>query len=442
MEPPELMLLPDAVRVADLRTRVREAMERPPAEGWDCPARIEERHFSEPIPVRKARAIDLKLSAMPTDLWEGQLFAGSMTLEKPRVHAERGFPEYITKQERDDGAKLGANTGCFGHIVPDYPRLLAKGLRGIRADAQAQRPNAATPEEHAFLDSVEIVLDAVLSFADRLAQRCEGDTARSTPRRAAELLVMAENLRRVPAGPAQTFWQALQSVWLLHLVFHSTMNGNACAAPKHGNDDGGADSVGQALIDAFCAVAAKHAEQYQEIVKFPCGVGTFSWYLGIGQGLGASSDGRLAGEPVSSNFSPALGRDKDGLPSAILSYSKMHKSNLPAGGPLDLRVSKRLLEGDDGTRRLSSLIRGLVDSGGNMMTLTVADVEELRAAQREPENYRSLRVRMGGWWPTSPCSAASNRTTTSAARKRETEAWRRGDGGCRDAEHIDGRNRS
>ena len=38
---------------------------------------------------------------------------------------------------------------------------------------------------------------------------------------------MAANLRQAPAGPAQTFWQALQSVWLLHMIFHSTMNGNA-----------------------------------------------------------------------------------------------------------------------------------------------------------------------------------------------------------------------
>jgi formate C-acetyltransferase len=44
-----------------------------------------------------------------------------------------------------------------------------------------------------------------------------------------------------------------------------------------------------------------------------------------------------------------------------------------------------------------ALIRSFVDTGGSMMTLTVADTEELRAAQREPEKYSSLRVRMGGW---------------------------------------------
>jgi formate C-acetyltransferase len=169
------------------------------------------------------------------------------------------------------------------------------------------------------------------------------------------------------------------------------------AAPKYGNDDERADEIGRRLIDAFATTVARHAEGQRSRLKFPCGVATFSWYIGIGEGLGASPDGRLAGEPVSSNFSPALGRDMEGIPGAILSYSKMHHCNLPAGGPLDLRVARRLVGGEEGIGRMTALIRGFVDMGGSMMTLTVADTEELRAAQREPERYRSLRVRMGGW---------------------------------------------
>ena len=75
----------------------------------------------------------------------------------------------------------------------------------------------------------------------------------------------------------------------------------------------------------------------------------------------------------------------------------MHHAGLPAGAPLDLRLARKLVEGDAGTARMTALIRSLVDLGGSMMTLTVADTEELRAAQREPDQYRSLRVRMGGW---------------------------------------------
>src|SRR5690606_28836740 len=169
------------------------------------------------------------------------------------------------------------------------------------------------------------------------------------------------------------------------------------AAPKYGNDDPYADAVGRALIDAFTETVARHARAHESILKFPAGVGTFSWYIGIGEGLGASADGRLAGEPVSSNFSPALGRDHNGIPGAILSYAAMHHANLPAGGPLDLRLNRHLVEGEEGTGRMAALVRSFVETGGNMMTLTVVDTEELRAAQRDPDNYRSLRVRMGGW---------------------------------------------
>jgi len=178
---------------------------------------------------------------------------------------------------------------------------------------------------------------------------------------------------------------------------YAPLRSKLMAAPKYGNDDERADAVGNELIDAFTAAVVKYAEAHRSLVKFPCGVGTFSWYIGIGQGLGTSPDGRLAGEPVSSNFSPALGRDLEGIPGAILSYSKMHRSNLPAGGPLDLRLARRLVKDDEGTERMMALLRSFVDTGGNMMTLTVVDTEELRAAQREPEKYKSLRVRMGGW---------------------------------------------
>jgi len=734
-----LVTPPTTARVADLRRRVREAMERPPV-AWDCPARIDEALLGEPLAVRKARAIALKLSAMPTDLWAGQLLAGSMTLEEPRLHAEWGFPDYLTAAERAEAKRRGLGTGCFGHIVPDYPRLLARGMCGIAAEAEARRAGAASPAEVAFLDSVAIALDAVTDFAARLADRCDAEAAdQADAARAAELARMAADLRQVPAGPARTFRQALQSVWLLHMVFHATRNGNAlgrldqyawpylaadlaagridlpaaaelvdcfclkfnerakatddqrpdaradepidlgrrtrhytssqlgrrrdrldatnhwlqniviggltpagadgtnpltflllagyrrnemtnplvtvrvhretpaelltvvcetlkdgggmpaifndevipgalerigipiahaldytndgcwevilpgrtdfrfqrlsvmlclewalnrghsradggqagpdtgdprafagfedvwrafeaqldamvartvrrfmetlddrsilapvpllsalidgaidarrdmtaggarfrtfallaesaahaidsltaiktvvfegrqatmaelcdaldadfagfellrkrlAAAPKYGNDDERADAVGRRMIGAFTAAVARHAEAHRRRVRFPCGVGTFSWYVGIGEGLGASPDGRRAGEPVSSNFSPALGRDTAGLPAAILSYGKMHHGHLPAGGPLDLRVARRLVDGPEGTGRLAAMVRSFVQTGGSMLTLTVADAAELRAAQREPENYRSLRVRMGGW---------------------------------------------
>jgi choline trimethylamine-lyase len=178
---------------------------------------------------------------------------------------------------------------------------------------------------------------------------------------------------------------------------HELLRRRLLEAPKYGNDDDRADAVGQAMIQTFTDTVDRHARAHESRLKFPSGVGTFSWYIGIGEGLGASPDGRRAGEPVSSNFSPALGQDVEGIPGAILSYARMNHSNLPAGAPLDLRLNRRLVAGPDGTARMAALLRGFVETGGSITTLTVADTEELHAAQAEPEKYRSLRVRMGGW---------------------------------------------
>ena len=70
---------------------------------------------------------------------------------------------------------------------------------------------------------------------------------------------------------------------------------------------------------------------------------------------------------------------------------------MAAGAPIDLRVSINGLEGEEGTRRIAALVETFIEMGGNMMTLTITSVEELRRAMENPEKYRGLRVRMGGW---------------------------------------------
>ena len=75
----------------------------------------------------------------------------------------------------------------------------------------------------------------------------------------------------------------------------------------------------------------------------------------------------------------------------------MQVADLAAGAPIDLRFSSNGLAGRAGTERLAGLIDAFVAMGGNMLTITVTDAEELKRALVEPEKYRHLRVRMGGW---------------------------------------------
>lgn len=113
--------------------------------------------------------------------------------------------------------------------------------------------------------------------------------------------------------------------------------------------------------------------------------------------VGATPDGRHSGEAIAANLSPVMGTDISGPTAAIRSYLKMSVADLATGAPIDLRFSASSLKDEAGTQRLTGFIKAFIDLGGNMTTLTVTDIEELKKAMKEPEKYRHLRVRMGGW---------------------------------------------
>ena len=166
--------------------------------------------------------------------------------------------------------------------------------------------------------------------------------------------------------------------------------------PKFANNDDNADDIGREMMAYFVERSRHHAARYPQVI-FPVSVGTFSWYAKIGKEVGPSADGRFDGEAIAGNFSPAPGADVSGPTAAIGSYLKMQVADLAAGAPIDLRFSANGLEGAAGTERLAGLIDTFVAMGGNMLTVTVTDAEELRRALVAPEKYRHLRVRMGGW---------------------------------------------
>ena len=96
----------------------------------------------QPLVVRQARAFEKVMREMPIGFGEDDIFAGRMALESPPLIVGRGtFPEYATPEEAAAAAAKGLSIkSVYGHIVRDYPRLLSKGLGGIRRDAQPQLP--------------------------------------------------------------------------------------------------------------------------------------------------------------------------------------------------------------------------------------------------------------------------------------------------------------
>jgi formate C-acetyltransferase len=167
-------------------------------------------------------------------------------------------------------------------------------------------------------------------------------------------------------------------------------------APKFGNNDDYVDSIATEMVDYFVKRGKYHAKKFPEFIFSPS-IGTYSWIISIGKKIGASADGRASQEPIASNLSPVPGKDVSGPTSAINSYLKLNTKTMAAGAPIDLRLSSHGLEGEEGISRIVALIKTFLSKGGNMMTLTITSVEDLKKAIENPEKYRGLRVRMGGW---------------------------------------------
>lgn len=109
----------------------------------------------------------------------------------------------------------------ISHVTPDYAAVLARGFNGILADLEAARQRAENPSQKAFYDAAAIAAGAAIRFAHRWSAHCEAEAARATdPQRCAELREIAGILARVPTHPAVTFHEALQSLFLAHVIVH------------------------------------------------------------------------------------------------------------------------------------------------------------------------------------------------------------------------------
>jgi len=121
----------------------------------------------------------------------------------------------------------------IGHINAGYEKVLRKGMNGIKADvarvlAGLSHEEPGYLQRRQFLESVAMVSDAVVSFARRHAAEARWlAAATSDPARAKELMRVADVCERVPAEPARTFREALQSFWFTHLVLNLETDGHA-----------------------------------------------------------------------------------------------------------------------------------------------------------------------------------------------------------------------
>jgi formate C-acetyltransferase len=164
--------------------------------------------------------------------------------------------------------------------------------------------------------------------------------------------------------------------------------------PKYGNDDDYADDVMVSLFEAyFQAVDGRKNTRGGEyhINLLPTTVHVY-----FGSMVGATPDGRRAWQPLSEGISPVQGADRQGPTAVLKSASKM--DHVRTGGTLlNLKFTPQLLQDDASLDKLIHLIRAYFRLEGHHVQFNVIDAATLRAAQKNPEQYRDLIVRVAGY---------------------------------------------
>jgi formate C-acetyltransferase len=116
----------------------------------------------------------------------------------------------------------------------------------------------------------------------------------------------------------------------------------------------------------------------------------------FGSVTGATPDGRHARQPLSEGISPVQGADRKGPTAVLKSAAKM--DHVRTGGTLlNQKFTPQLLEGEKGIDAVAQLVRSYFRMGGHHIQFNVVDVATLRAAQKSPDQYRDLIVRVAGY---------------------------------------------
>jgi trans-4-hydroxy-L-proline dehydratase len=164
--------------------------------------------------------------------------------------------------------------------------------------------------------------------------------------------------------------------------------------PKFGNDDDYADELMRRHFEAYYGLIegrpnTRGGEYHVNFLSTTC-------HVYFGSVTGATPDGRGAWQPLSDGVSPSQSASRNGPTAVIRSLSKM--DHWRTGGTLlNLKFTPSILAGDDGLDRLGQLVRSYFALGGHHLQFNVITGETLRAAQREPERYRDLIVRVAGY---------------------------------------------
>lgn len=164
--------------------------------------------------------------------------------------------------------------------------------------------------------------------------------------------------------------------------------------PHYGNNEDYADALMQEVTNYFIDYIDGKPDSTGGTYRANMLPTTCHVYFG--QVTGATADGRYAWTPQSEGISPVQGADVKG-PTAVLNSAAKMDQTRTCGTLLNMKFLPDVLKGDTGLTKLSGIIRTYFRMGGHHVQFNVCDAVTLRKAQKNPEQYRDLIVRVAGY---------------------------------------------
>jgi 4-hydroxyphenylacetate decarboxylase large subunit len=169
----------------------------------------------------------------------------------------------------------------------------------------------------------------------------------------------------------------------------------ALQAPKYGNDEKFVDNILLDWENFFC----KDSKRYESLYGYPlyaCQI-SVSTHGAMGSATIATPDGRLAGTTFAdASMSAYPGTDRNG-PFALLNSASIWDHSMSQNSQLNIKIHPTAIKGIEGSRKLLDLTRAYMRKGGFHVQYNVVDSKVLKDAQKNPQNYRDLMVRVAGF---------------------------------------------
>lgn len=171
----------------------------------------------------------------------------------------------------------------------------------------------------------------------------------------------------------------------------------ANGAPRFGNDDDYADEIAVKLFETYTAGVRRQNEKRLPKTRYVDNVFSYNMTITLGESLGATANGRLAGEAISDCIGPTQGADTEGATALLNSVLKLSHKDVTGAHALNFKLSPSFVKDREGTEAVIRMLKVYLEQQGPQIQINYQNPQDLRDAQIHPEKHRDLVVRIAGY---------------------------------------------